>query len=169
MNDSVPLIESAPLIEPATAGGIVCRRFKRPLIAFGAVIDLLRSHKPFREAPFGTYASNLRGQIARDHYVFAVRENRVIGYVGWALCSEAIAKAWTERRHAPKYAECISGDCWVGLTYYAADRHATFAMMGHIKRRYPGFKIYGLRRYENGRERYLHTGPRPKGRGFAAG
>ncbi len=153
----------------ATADQVVCRRFKNPLLAYGAVIDLLRTHKPFSDAPLGTYASNLRGQIAREHYVFAVRNRTIIGYVGWALCSEAVAKAWTERRHAPKYAECINGDCWVGLTYYAQSRHATFAMMGHIKRRYPGFKIYGLRRYQDGRERFLHTGPRPKGQTAAGG
>jgi len=34
-----------------------------------------------------------------------------------------------------------------------------------IKRRYPGYKIYGLRRYQDGRERFLHTGPRPAGLG----
>src|SRR5262249_58991386 len=135
---------------PATSGGVVCRRFKNPALAFGVVVDLLRPHKPFADAPFGTYASILRGQIARGHYVFAVKDGKVIGYVGWAICEEPIAKAWTQRRHAPRYAECLSGDCWVGLTYYAQSRHATFAMMGHIKRRYPGFKIYGLRRYIDG-------------------
>jgi hypothetical protein len=159
-------------VQPAAAARadqVICRRFKNPLFAYGAVIDLLRTHKPFSDAPLGTYASNLRGQIAREHYVFAVRNGTIIGYVGWALCSEAVAKAWTERRHAPKYSECINGDCWVGLTYYAQSRHATFAMMGHIKRRYPGFKIYGLRRYLDGRERFLHTGPRPKGQSAAGG
>ncbi len=150
-------------------GEVVCRRFKNPVFAFGAAIDLLRSHKPFSEAPLGVYASNLRGQIAREHYVFAVKDGSIIGYVGWALCDERVAKAWTEQRYAPKYKECLSGDCWVGLTYYAKDRHATFALMGHIKRRYPGYKIYGLRRYQDGRERYLHTGPRPRGAGFVGG
>src|ERR1700690_1823153 len=154
-----------PAAESAAPTELVCRRFKAPLIACGAAVDLLRTHKPFTEAPFGTYASVLRGQIAREHYVFAVRNKLVVGYVGWALCNEDVALAWTQRRHAPKYAECLSGDCWVGLTYYATSRHATFAMMGHIKRRYPGYKIYGLRRYQDGRERFLHTGPRPKGQG----
>jgi hypothetical protein len=133
------------------------------MVAFGAAIDLLRPHKPFSQAPFGVYASVVRGQIAREHYVFAVQERLIVGYVGWAICEEAIARAWTEQRHAPKYAQCLSGDCWVGLTYYATSRHATFAMMGHIKQRYPGYKIYGLRRYQDGRERFLHTGPRPTG------
>jgi hemolysin-activating ACP:hemolysin acyltransferase len=142
---------------------LVCRRFKNPTIAFGAAVDLLRSHKPFSQAAFGNYASVLRGQIAREHYVFAVQNKLVVGYVGWALCNEEVSRAWTERRHAPKYAECLSGDCWVGLTYFATSRHATFALMGHIKRRYPGYKIYGLRRYQDGRERFLHTGPRPAG------
>ena len=158
--------EAVPLVDPTTFAGIVCRRFKHPIFAFGATIDLLRSHKPFRDAPFGTYSSIVRGQIARDHYVFAISGNKIVGYVGWAICEEPIAKAWTERRHAPKYNECLSGDCWVGLTYFAQSRKATFAMMGHIKRRYPGFKIYGLRRYQDGHERFLHTGPRPKGAGL---
>ena len=146
--------------EPAA---LVCRRFKNPMIAFGAAVDLLRPHKPFSEATFGTYASVLRGQIAREHYVFAVKNKLVVGYVGWALCSEEVARAWTEQRHAPTYAECLSGDCWVGLTYYATSRQVTFALMGHIKRRYPGYEIFGLRRYQDGRERFFHTGPRPAG------
>src|SRR5258706_6359466 len=143
---------------------LVCRCFKNPVFAFGAAVDLLRTHKPFSEAPFGAYASVLRGQIAREHYVFAVQNKLVVGYVGWALCNEDVALAWTQRQHAPKYKECLSGDCWVGLTYYANSRHATFAMMGHIKLRYPGSKSYGLRPYQDGRERFLHTGPRPAGR-----
>jgi hemolysin-activating ACP:hemolysin acyltransferase len=147
----------------ADAAPLVCRRFKNPMIAFGAAVDLLRLYKPFRQATFGVYASVLRGQIAREHYVFAVQERLVVGYVGWALCNEEVARAWTERRHTPKYAECLSGDCWVGLTYYASSRHVTFALMGHIKRRYPGYKIYGLRRYQDGRERFFHTGLRPTG------
>jgi hypothetical protein len=106
---------------------LVCRRFKNPVFAFGAAVDLLRTHKPFLEAPFGAYASVLRGQIAREHYVFAVQNRMVVGYVGWALCNEDVALAWTQRRHAPKYKECLSGDCWVGLTYYAKSLHATFA------------------------------------------
>ena len=48
------------------------------------------------------------------------------------------------------------------MTYVATDRHAASTMMGHIKRRYAGYKVYGLRRYQDGRERFLHTGSRPK-------
>jgi hypothetical protein len=153
----------------APAPELVCRRFKNPMVAFGAAVDLLRSHKPFKDAAFGTYASVLRGQIAREHYVFAVQGRLVVGYAGWALCSEEIARAWTEQRYTPKYAECLNGDCWVGLSYFATNRHTTFALMGHIKGCYPGFKIYGLRRYQDGRERFLHTGPRPVGQTRATG
>jgi hypothetical protein len=155
--------ENAPGADRLADKPVVCRRFGRPLVAFGAAVDLLRMHKPFSEAKFGTYAAVLRGQIARQHYVFAVQGERAVGYAGWALCSEEIARAWTERRYTPAYAECLAGDSWVGLTYYARSRQITFALMGHIKKRYPGYRIFGLRRYEDGRERFLHTGPRPAG------
>ena len=44
-----------------TAGApLVRRRFKNPMIALGAAVDLLRPHEPFIEASFGVYASVLR-------------------------------------------------------------------------------------------------------------
>ena len=84
-----------------------------------------------------SHLSTLRGQITREHYVFGVQEARIVGYVGWALCREEIARVWLERNYAPAFDECQTGDCWVGLTYFAANRRATFALMGHIKQRYP--------------------------------
>jgi len=95
------------------------------------LIDLLRiSHKPFSEGAF--WASTHRicalpESTARPSMSSAVREDRgdrlCLGLGGLLQRTPDPKALETERRHAPTiWPRCISGDCWVGLTYYAADR-----------------------------------------------
>ena len=85
----------------ARPGEVICRHCKNPVPAFGAAADL-RARTGRSAIRRLLRASNLRGRIAREHYVFAVKDADVIGDVGWALCDEAIAKAWSEQRHASR-------------------------------------------------------------------
>jgi hypothetical protein len=132
---------------------IVCRGFPRPLFALGAAIELLHSHQPFAAYPVIAFARTLRGQIARGHYLFAIRGGTLLGYVGWAICKEEIARAWVERRYVPTPAECSEGNTIFPQTYFSRENTATFALYGALRERYDGYNVYGLRQYRDGRER----------------
>ena len=124
-----------------------CRQFDDPIIAFGQAVNLLRRVTPFASYSFGRFTNVLKGQIEREHYVFTMEEDRPIGYVGWALCAEDIARGWIEGRLVPSFAQCSTGDCWVGITLYASTTEVCFFQARWCRKRYPGLKVFGIRDY----------------------
>lgn len=129
-----------------------CRQYRNGLYAFGMAVNLLRRSRPFSTYEFGKFSNVLMGEIQRKHYVFAISADRPVGYVGWALCNESIARAWVESRNVPTYRECMEGDCWVGITYYAESTPVCWTLARYCRNLYPELKVYGIRDY-GGRER----------------
>lgn len=128
-----------------------CVQIPDPFDALGRAADVLRRVQPFADYPFGRLSNVLMGQVKRGHCVFTLIDDRVVGYAGWAMCREDIARAWIENRYVPNFAECSDGDCWVGITFYAETREACFFQSRWLRRKYPNAKVLGIRDY--GRER----------------
>jgi hypothetical protein len=124
-----------------------CRQFDDPVVAIGQAVDLLRRVQPFASYTFGRLSSVLSGEIKRQHYVFTFDGETPVGYAGWALCDEPIARAWIEERHVPSFAECSNGDSWVGITFYAASKEICLFQARWCRARYPGLKVFGIRDY----------------------
>lgn len=129
-----------------------CRRFAEPAQALGHAVNLLRSVDPFTSFQFGRLSNVLAGQIRREHYLFTIRDGRPVGYAGWALCDEEVARAWIEERYVPTYEECLDGACVVGITFYARDRAACLFQAKWCRGLYPNRKVFGIRDY-GGRRR----------------
>jgi hemolysin-activating ACP:hemolysin acyltransferase len=126
---------------------LVCGQYKDPIYALGRVVELLRHHSPFAGYGFGKLTNVLMGQIRRGHFVFTEDDRTAVGYAGWALCDEEAALAWVRQERVPTFEECINGDCWVGITFYAATPQVCFAQARWLRKKYPGMKGYGLRDY----------------------
>ncbi len=126
---------------------IQCRQFENGLYAFGMAVNLLRRTQPFSSYEFGKFANVLMGQVRRKHYALAISAGYPVGYVGWALCQEHVARAWVESRHVPSFAECTKGDCWVGITFHAESTPVCWALSRFCRIMYPGYKIFGIRDY----------------------
>lgn len=124
-----------------------CRQFSQPLEAFGLAVNLLRRVEPFSAYAFGRFSNVLMGQIQRGHYVFTFAEERPVGYAGWALCDESVARAWIEQRAVPSFADCSRGDCAVVITFYAESREACFFQARWCRARYPNAKVFAIRDY----------------------
>ena len=142
---------------PGLDDKLACLRLPEPTYAFGMAVDLLRLHKPFADFKFGRLASVIRTQIRRNHFVFTFRGSKPVGYAGWALCSHDIAKAWIERRYVPKYEDCLRGEYWVGITFYAENREVTFFQSRYCRKLYPNAKVAFLRDYGGVRRRMTET------------
>jgi hemolysin-activating ACP:hemolysin acyltransferase len=112
---------------------------------------------PFDGFNFGTFVRALSGQIHRGHYLFTVKDGDLAGYAGWAMCTEEVARAWVEGRRNPSFEECASGDCWVGMTFYAATREANFYQARRCRRLYPNCKVFWNRQYADGRPKRRAT------------
>jgi hemolysin-activating ACP:hemolysin acyltransferase len=128
-------------------GALTCRRYEDPIYALGRAVELLRHRTPFAAYGFGKLANVLMGQIRRGHFVFTEDARTAVGYAGWALCDEEVALAWIRRERVPRFEECIDGDCWVGITFYAASPEVCFAQARWLRRKYPDMKGFGLRDY----------------------
>lgn len=124
-----------------------CRQVDDPVLALGQAVNLLRRVQPFASYTFGRLANVLMGEIRRRHHVFTFDGKTPVGYAGWALCDEAIARAWIEERYVPTFAECSAGDSWVGITFYAASKEVCLLQARWCRAQYPGLKVFGIRDY----------------------
>ncbi len=126
-----------------------CAQHRNTAIAYATAVNLLRSVKPFANYRFGVFAGVLLGQIQRKHYVitYAMPEERPVGYFGWALCEEHIAKAWVEKGYVPTQEECMKGDCFVVATFHGATPAVTRFQVRHVRKAYPNVKVFGRRDY----------------------
>ena len=130
-------------------GEVVCRQHANEATAMGMVIELLYDVPPFGDMTARELMGTIIGQIRRKHYVLAVQDEQVIGYVGWALSTESIAKGWAEGRHRPTYEESLDGDCVILMMWYAQSAAATRQLARYLRRIYPGRRFYGRRMKED--------------------
>lgn len=124
-----------------------CRRYSNKVFALGQAVDLLRDVRPFSGYQIDRIANVLIGQIRRNHYVFTIAGGRAVGYAGWALCEESIARAWIEQRYVPSFEECLSGDCVVGITFHARTPEVCRFQARWCRNLYPNAQIFGIRDY----------------------
>jgi len=127
-----------------------CVQHQDPMVAYGRTVRLLRSVKPFADYRFGVFATVLLSQILRKHYVltYSLPDKVEVGYFGWALCEEKIAKAWVEDGYVPSHEECQAGDCFVGATFHAVSPAVTRFQSRFVRSLYPNLtKLYGRRDY----------------------
>ncbi len=126
-----------------------CMQPRSEAIAYATTVNLLRSVAPFSNYKFGMFSSVLLGQIRRKHYVltYAMPEKKPVGYFGWALCEERIAKAWVDDGYVPSQEECMKGDCFVVATFYGASPEVTRFQTRFVRKIYPNIKVYGRRDY----------------------
>lgn len=69
-------------------------RLRDPNEAAGLAIRLLAGESPFREMPLGMSAGTMLNAIDRDHYAFARRGDRAVGFTCWMFTDVATAEAW---------------------------------------------------------------------------
>ena len=139
------VVEERPPGNAKPEDALVCRQLPHDGQVLGIAARLLHTHAPFSNYPFGTFAMTLTGQIRRRHYVFTIRGQKIVGYVGWALCQTEVAEAWMARRATPSAEECRDGPCWVGLTWCAEDRDVVACQASYIRELYPDKKFHGAR------------------------
>lgn len=124
--------------------------------ALGLAVEHLMSKPAFARLPFGHWARILTGQIRRGHYFFVAEGNRIVGFCGWALASEAEAEAWITGR--PEAARIVgdTGDCMV-LNAWSADTPAAHQLIREeLRIRGRGNRmLYAKRDYKDGRVRPL--------------
>ena len=82
--------------------------------------------------------------------------HKLVGYRGWALGEEGVARAWVEEGYVPTLAECMTGAYVVIAISYARSGEITRFQARAIRRLYPGAQVFGRRDY-GGRLRPLRV------------
>jgi hemolysin-activating ACP:hemolysin acyltransferase len=106
--------------------------------AIGIASSFVSAHQPFGAYRADRLIGALSGQIKRRHYAFAVRDGTIIGYAGWALCTEATARAWLEDGRVPPPDQYSDGEIVVIVIVVADDTDALRHLKAHLRKLYRG-------------------------------
>lgn len=82
----------------APAGAVQIVQLAGTFEAFGMVIDFLSRTPPFADFETRTVANAVRHQLGDGQHLAAMAGTRMVGYAGWMLTTEEIARAWAEAR-----------------------------------------------------------------------
>ncbi len=123
--------------------------------ALGLAVEFLSRMPAFAALPFGEWSQVLFYQVARGHFFFVVdQDERVRGFLGWALTEQALAEHWVTGRAGLRSEQCLDGDCVI-INAFAAETDAARSfivntMRGLFARRRT---LYFKRHYADGRTR----------------
>lgn len=129
-------------------------RPEHPVFALGLAVHYLMSKPAFANLRFGDWSRILVGQINRQHYYFAIDENnKVQGFIGWALTTKDRADAWVEG-HPLSYEESLQGDCLL-FNAWSADSTRVHRFLVDEARKIISDKqtVYFRRHYKDGSSR----------------
>jgi hemolysin-activating ACP:hemolysin acyltransferase len=113
--------------------------------AIGLAVCFVASKGPFASYPASRLVSSIVGQIERRHYAFAVHEGRVVGYIGWALCTNTVAEAWLAEGRTPTSEQCRNGEVVVPIIVVTEDSFALRPLIAFVSNHYPGFTYVARR------------------------
>jgi hemolysin-activating ACP:hemolysin acyltransferase len=103
---------------------LIAVRPEGTVFALGLAVSYLMSKPAFARQPFGHWSGVLAGQINRGHYLFAVENGKVVGFLGWSLATERQAEAWLAGRAAPPSEESRAGEVMLINAWQADSKRA---------------------------------------------
>lgn len=111
------------MTEPETLGMM---RLKDPNEAAGLALRLLAGETPFRDMPLGMSAGMMLSAIDRNHYVFARRTNKAVGFACWTFTDPQSAEDWMRKgKPFESFETATPGAAAVVLAVQAIDTETT--------------------------------------------
>ena len=118
--------------------------------SFGLIARFLSTHKPFSEFEFGSISKSILFQIQNDSHVVAVKDDQVVGYMGWLRTTEEIARAWQDELKPLSPAENPTA---LAVTILEVnDSSFIMPIIRYAKKREPGLTVFWKRYYQDGRK-----------------
>jgi hemolysin-activating ACP:hemolysin acyltransferase len=127
------------------AVALTTRMIDQPYLALGIAVHFLSRRQPFAGFRFGDLVQTVDGQIRRRHALFSFEGQRVVGYLGWALCEEEDAREFARTGRPPPPERLARGDVVWLLTAASVTPGALKAMIDAGKSLYPGRRVMGVR------------------------
>jgi hemolysin-activating ACP:hemolysin acyltransferase len=127
-----------------------------PYVALGLAVNHLMTKRAFAALRFGEWSRILVGQINRKHYCFVVdANNRVQGFLGWAVTTKDKAEAWVEGRGGLSYADdSFDGPCIIFNAWAASNGKVNRFLLQEARKIIVGKDtVYFKRHYKDGSTR----------------
>ncbi|MGO4387072.1 hypothetical protein AB4Y85_06005 [Microvirga sp. 2YAF29] len=131
--------------------GISIEQVRDVNAAIGFAVTYVAAHQPFGAYRADKLIGSIVGQIHRGHYAFAVENGVIVGFIGWALCSPDIARAWIEEGQAPRSEQCLAGDVAVPVFIVSNQKPALRALVKYARELYRGKRYLARRASRNER------------------
>ena len=125
------------------------------MVALGLAVNHLMTKPAFASLQFGDWSRILVGQINRGHYYFVVdNNNKIYGFVGWALTTKEKAEVWVEGRRGLSYEDSKEGDCLVFNAWSANSTQVHRYLVDEVRKIIKDKQtVYFKRYYKDGRIR----------------
>ncbi len=121
--------------------------------ALGLAVSCLMYTPVFARQSFLAVTEGLVNQINRGHYVLAMSDDEVLGFLGWGFVAEAKAEAWLKGDDLWDK-DCCEGDVLVITAWASETVGVTMAMLRCLREiGQKQTKVYFKRAYPNGRAR----------------
>jgi hemolysin-activating ACP:hemolysin acyltransferase len=125
-----------------------------PARSLGLAVSYLMAKPAFAKLPFGYWSRVLVGQINRGHYLIAQRDQRVVGFLGWALTSREKAELWLSGKGDLSFKDSQAGEILLINAWAAENNDVTQLMLERLREiGQPQAQVYYKRFYPDGRMR----------------
>ena len=119
---------------------------RRDESAFAAAVTFLAAREPFKRQPLGPIVGTVSGAIKRRHYVLAIDEGQVVGFVAWAMTDQDSARRWLAGDFTPSFEETQEGDTIVLMIGGGTTPKTVMLGLRHVGSLYPG-RSYMIKRF----------------------
>ncbi len=135
--------------------GLTAWRPKDASACLGLAVEFLSKMPAFAKLPFGEWSQVLFYQVARGHCFFVVdQDQRVRGFLGWALSDRDLAEQWVEGRAGLRSDQCVDGECVIINAFAAETDEARRFVMEVMRGLFASRRmLYFKRHYADGRTR----------------
>lgn len=126
------------------------RALPRSPMAYGLVVRYIAQFDPFRRLEFGPIANSLLYQIMNNCNLGAIRDDDIVGYLGWVRTNEDIAQKWLEQ-DGNLIPDALGTAVAVNV-FAANDPQTIMPMIRYAKKSEPGLTVFWKRFYQDGRK-----------------
>ena len=131
-HERVPQSESA--VPTTSLHELVAFTPKDRVYALGLAVNYLMASPSFARQPFGHWSRVLAGQINRDHYLFAVENDKVVGFLGWSFAPKDKAEDWLTGRAGIPSNDSQAGEIMLINAWQADSRKVVHFLLDQARR-----------------------------------
>ena len=110
--------------------------------AFGMVLDLLSRTPPFAQYDLDKISAAIRMQLHHQHHVAALEDGQLIGYMGWLLTAQEIARKWAQDKGPLRSAPAEAADAVCVTILASPDRHVLRKLVGQGRAQYATIPVF---------------------------